>query len=156
MTRIRVLVADDNLDQRALWTGILQGEFEADVVTVNDGVTAIKCLCEEGFDLVVVDHDVPLVSGMDILRYVRARWPWLPFLLPTRTASTVVRTEARRLGAHVIAKPFGAGHAARLLAVAASRRSRGRPPSRVDPRFRRHVAPAEGSQRCSPTRHDGA
>lgn len=123
MAHLRVLVADDDPAMRALWTRLLEEELGAEVVTAGDGAAAITLLCEDGFDLLVTDLRMPRVSGMDVLRYARARWPHLPAFLVTGEASPFTVEEARRLGVDVLAKPFQLGPACELItsAVASAR-----------------------------------
>lgn len=125
MAHLRVLVADDDPAMRALWTRLLEEELGAEVVTAGDGAAAIALLCEDSFDLLVTDLRMPRVSGMDVLRYARARWPYLPAFLVTGEASPFTVEEARRLGVDVLAKPFQPGPACELItsAVASARAS---------------------------------
>lgn len=118
MTRLRALVADDDPALLLLWIRLLDAEFAAEVVTASDGASAIARLCEGGFDLLVTDFQMPRASGLDVLRYARARWPRLPALLVTGEASPQLFEEARRLGVEVLAKPFDPDHACRRIAAA--------------------------------------
>lgn len=118
MTRIRALVADDDPFVLLMWTRVLRAAFDAEVVTSSDGASAIARLCDGGFDLLVTDHQMPRVSGLDVLRYTRARWPSLPAVLVTGGATPQLYEEARRLGVALLEKPFDPDDACRRISAA--------------------------------------
>ena len=66
----RVLIADDNATSQAIVVR-LATSLGAEVVVVGDGVEAIGRLEREAFDLLIVDVEMPRLSGLDVIRCLR-------------------------------------------------------------------------------------
>jgi CheY-like chemotaxis protein len=69
--RVRVLVADDNEINRMVADGLLSAAG-AEVVTVGDGDDAVRAVTHGAFDLVLLDLQMPRMSGLDAARAIRA------------------------------------------------------------------------------------
>lgn len=69
--RVRVLVADDSEVNLRVAEALLQAEG-AEVVTVADGDDAVRAVAAEQFDLVLLDMQMPRMSGPDAARAIRA------------------------------------------------------------------------------------
>ncbi len=77
------------------------------VDTVQDGVAADLALSANSFDLVVLDLGLPRMSGLEVLRRVRARNSPVPVLILTAHDSIEDRVRGLDLGADdYLAKPF--------------------------------------------------
>ena len=70
-SRPRVLVADDNEVNLMVAEALLAAEG-VDVVTVADGEQAVQAVCEGAFDLVLLDVQMPRMSGLEAARAIRA------------------------------------------------------------------------------------
>lgn len=68
---MRVLVADDTAVMRAMLAEWIEG-MGFTVTTANDGVEATAVAEREGFDIAVIDWEMPRLSGMDAIRALRA------------------------------------------------------------------------------------
>jgi signal transduction histidine kinase/CheY-like chemotaxis protein len=68
---VRVLVADDSEVNLRVAEALLQAEG-AEVVTVEDGDDAVRAVAAEHFDLVLLDMQMPRMSGPDAARAIRA------------------------------------------------------------------------------------
>lgn len=66
---LRILVADDDPLMRTLVAITLSSEGE--VVEAGDGNEALHLLREGRFDLLLLDWDMPGVSGLDVLKTMR-------------------------------------------------------------------------------------
>ena len=77
-----VLLVEDQPEVRRLAARILSGAGYA-VVEACDGAEAQALLERDGasFDVVVSDAVMPRLSGPDLMRAVRGRWPRLPFVI---------------------------------------------------------------------------
>ena len=64
----RVLVVDDDEDYCLLLSGWLSRKYT--VITVHNGQDALKVLREEGADLVLLDYEMPGMSGPEVLRQI--------------------------------------------------------------------------------------
>ena len=94
----RVLVVDD--DQIIRQTTSLKLTQAGFVVTLAaSGEAAIDCLDLSAFDIVVSDVRMPGMSGIDVLRNVRIRFPHLPVILMTGLVEEDIRIAASTWGA---------------------------------------------------------
>jgi len=99
MRALRILLVDDNLDHVALATRALRQEPTWKVESVRLGGEAMERAAEEAFDLVLLDYRLPDMSGLDVLRGLRARPKPPAVLLMTSQGSEEVAMEALKLGA---------------------------------------------------------
>lgn len=96
---LRILIVDDNPDDRLLETRLLRGAFpRAEIVEVADARTWAANLAEGRFDLVITDYNLSWSNGLAIFRQVHATWPARPVIMVTGTGSEEIATEAMKLG----------------------------------------------------------
>jgi phosphoserine phosphatase RsbU/P len=105
----RILVVDDNDDNRYTLTLYLDVEGYSNVETAHDGEEAIARLAAAGFDLVLLDVMMPKVDGYEVLVWLKdqARLRDLPVIMISalNEMSSVVR--CIELGAvDYLLKPF--------------------------------------------------
>jgi|SRR5215471_15802761 len=105
-SRGRVLVVDDDAEMRTLLRRTL--EFDGHQVTEQDrGTHVLQALREEPFDLIILDKEMPGVTGFDLLPLLRREFPDVPVLLVTAFGGRRVESSAIRLGAaSYLEKPF--------------------------------------------------
>jgi len=124
-----VLVIDDDPEMRALLKDVLEGAGHR-VLQEADGDRVIPSLESERVDVVILDKEMPGVNGMDLLAFLRHRWPTTPVILITAFGGPNVAAEALRLGAaRYLEKPFRVAQLAemvRTLAPSAAWCSQGR------------------------------
>ena len=109
----RVVVAEDDHEMRELVSESLRRDAY-DVLTVGDGAGLLVrigrqyriCEPEPQIDLVVTDLRMPVVTGLEILRGLRAARCPTPVILMTAFGDDHVRREATELGAVLLDKPF--------------------------------------------------
>ena len=105
---VRLLVVDDNELNRDMLSRRLGGRGFA-VEIAEDGERALARIEQQAFDLVLLDVMMPGLSGIDVLRRLRERWPEsdLPVIMATARDSTEDVVEALRLGANdYVTKPL--------------------------------------------------
>ena len=119
-----LLVEDDPQLGDGLAAGLRQSGFAVD--WLKDGVSADGALKSERFDLVVLDLGLPRLSGMDLLRRLRARKETLPVLILTARDAVADKIAGLDAGADdYLVQPIDLDElAARLRAL--TRRSGGR------------------------------
>ncbi|MGB0505746.1 MAG: response regulator [Pikeienuella sp.] len=66
-----VLLAEDNVTNQLVATQMLEN-LGASVDVAADGAIALNLLAERSYDLLLVDIEMPRVSGLDVIRAVRA------------------------------------------------------------------------------------
>ena len=105
MKRQRILVVDDDPDIRRL----VSAYFDRDgmeVITAEDGETALVQEATQQPDIVVLDLMLPGIGGLDVLRTIRARGP-RPIVLLTARDEVTDRVLGLELGADdYVTKPF--------------------------------------------------
>jgi class 3 adenylate cyclase len=105
---VRLFVVDDNELNRDMLSRRLGSRGYA-VELAEDGERALARLDEQTFDLVLLDVMMPGLSGIDVLRQVRQRWPEsdLPVIMVTARDTTEDVVEALQLGANdYVTKPL--------------------------------------------------
>jgi DNA-binding response OmpR family regulator len=119
-----LLVEDDPQLGDGLMVGLRQAGFAVD--WVKDGAAADAALTTEPFGLMVLDLGLPKLSGMDLLRRLRARGQDLPVLILTARDAIVDKVAGLDCGADdFLVKPVDLDElAARIRALA--RRAAGR------------------------------
>jgi two-component system NtrC family response regulator len=102
----RILFIDDDLAGREVALFNLR-KAGCEVRAAADGNEGLAAFSPEAFDLVVTDLKMPGISGMDVLRAIRARAPEVPVLVITAFGNVETAVEAMREGAYdFIGKPF--------------------------------------------------
>jgi two-component system response regulator PilR (NtrC family) len=102
----RVLVVDDERSMRELLAIVLQREGY-EVLTAEDGQTAIATLEREPVDLLICDIKMPDMNGVEVLRAAKRIDHDMVAMMVTAFASTQTAVEAMRLGAcDYLSKPF--------------------------------------------------
>jgi len=76
----RILVVDDDSEIREIIAVFLRRAAHQ-VDTANDGGAGWVALCANAYDLLITDHMMPKVTGLELLRRVRAVPLTLPCLL---------------------------------------------------------------------------
>ena len=103
---MRILLAEDD---SVLADGLTRSLRQSGYVTdcVSNGQEADNALSAQDFDLLILDLDLPKMSGLDVLRRLRSRNSRIPVLILTAGDSVEQRVKALDLGADdYMAKPF--------------------------------------------------
>lgn len=102
----RILIVDDEASIRTVLAAHLR-RFEHTVEVAADGAQAIARLQEVPFNAVVSDLRMPVVNGLDLLKWTQDNQPGLPVILITAHGSIDTAVEALKQGAFdYITKPF--------------------------------------------------
>ena len=108
---IKFLVVDDFSTMRRIVRNLLKELGFANIQEAEDGVDALKKLHSESFDFVVSDCNMPNMTGIELLRAIRAdaTLKHLPVLMVTAEAKRENVIEAAQAGANgYVVKPFTA------------------------------------------------
>lgn len=102
----RILVVDDEDSIREFLDIMLRRE-QYEVTQAEDGEKAIELLKKKTFDMVISDLQMPNVTGLELLKYVRENYPDTLFMMITAFGTTEIAVEAMKLGAYdYLTKPF--------------------------------------------------
>ena len=95
----RLLLIDDNLDDRVFVRRVLTREIDAlEVQEAGDAKTLALALEAGPFDLVITDYALGFTNGFLVLDTLKSRWPEVPVILCTGTLSEEIAVEALRKG----------------------------------------------------------
>jgi DNA-binding response OmpR family regulator len=94
-----VLIVDDEQSVCVSLMAVLSREGYQ-TFCATDGHTAIKLLDEEGIDLVLVDLNMPEMSGLELISIIRKRWPRTVISILTGYGTLESAITALRNGAH--------------------------------------------------------
>jgi two-component system chemotaxis response regulator CheY len=109
---MKFLVVDDFSTMRRIVRNLLKELGFVNVQEAEDGVDALNKLRGGDFDFVVSDWNMPNMTGIDLLRAIRAdaTLKHLPVLMVTAEAKRENIIEAAQAGASgYVVKPFTAG-----------------------------------------------
>jgi two-component system chemotaxis response regulator CheY len=108
---LKILIVDDFATMRKVIRNLLkQGGFE-NVAEAEDGMAALKVLKSQPVDFVISDWNMPNMSGLELLKAVRAdeELKEMPFLMVTAEALKDNVVAAVKAGvSNYIVKPFTA------------------------------------------------
>ncbi len=110
-TKMKVLVVDDFSTMRRIVKNILRQLGFENIVEADDGETAVSKLETERIDFVISDWNMPKMSGLELLKWVRSHDEFkdLPFLMVTAEAQKENILEAVKAQvSNYIVKPFTA------------------------------------------------
>lgn len=110
-TKMKVLVVDDFSTMRRIVKNILRQLGFENIVEADDGENAVRKLESERIDFVVSDWNMPNMSGLELLKWVRSHDEFkdLPFLMVTAEAQKENVLEAVKAKvSNYIVKPFTA------------------------------------------------
>ncbi len=106
---MKILLVDDSGTMRAIQSGILSELGFEDVLQAADGVQALKIIAAEKIDLVMLDWNMPIMTGIETLRRIKADpvKKSIPVVMVTTEAEKVHILDAITVGAAgYILKPF--------------------------------------------------
>ncbi|MGB8931924.1 MAG: response regulator [Anaeromyxobacteraceae bacterium] len=103
----RVLVIDDEPAVQDLLERVLANAGHQ-VVVVESAEAALIRLAKDRFDVIVVDNNLPRMTGLELMALVREHHPELRAIMITAYNTPAVAARARALGVMAyVAKPFG-------------------------------------------------
>lgn len=108
---MKILVVDDFSTMRRIVKNLLQELGFSNIQEADDGMTALPMLKSGSFDFVVTDWNMPGMTGIDLLRAIRAdaALKTMPVLMVTAENSREQIIEAAQSGVNgYIVKPFTA------------------------------------------------
>ena len=110
-TKAKILAIDDYPETLTFLKSLTEAK---DVICdtasgVREAIEKFNAACDAGlpcYDLVIMDVDLPLISGIGVLKLIRSVHPTIPVFLLTAYDSDLVRQRAKEFGATVDEKPL--------------------------------------------------
>ena len=109
MAKHRVLIVEDEQDIAGVIKHALERGGETEAQIVGSGDAAIKAVTDRPPDVIILDLNLPAVSGLDVCRILRARAdvPRMPIIMLTARTSEDDRVTGLEQGADdYLTKPF--------------------------------------------------
>ncbi|MFN3198631.1 MAG: chemotaxis response regulator CheY [Bradymonadia bacterium] len=106
---MRILVVDDYSTMRRIVRGILRRLGFNNIEEAEEGKSGLKKLQEEEFELIICDWNMPVMTGLELLKTVRAddKLKHIPFLMVTAEAKKENIIDAIQAGvSNYVVKPF--------------------------------------------------
>jgi DNA-binding NtrC family response regulator len=105
-TKSRILHADDEEIFRLQIKSLLESD-ECIVDSMVDGIEVMNAVQLNDYDVLLLDLNMPKVSGLEVLRFVREKYPQIEIIMLTGNDNIKVAVDCMREGAfHYITKPF--------------------------------------------------
>jgi DNA-binding response OmpR family regulator len=124
----RILVVEDEQDIGGLIKHALERDGHTQVELVGTGDAALKAVVDDPPDLIVLDLNLPVLSGFEVCRILRSRpsTRHLPIIMVTARTNEVDRISGLDLGADdYVTKPFSLRELAARVRAVLRRRQQG-------------------------------
>ena len=106
MQMLSLLVVEDNPLSKMMLLMQIDGLFKT-VFAADDGAEGYRLFCEHQPDIVLTDQVMPVLSGLDLMRKIRATGAKTPIVLMTSSIDNEILLEAINIGVErFIPKPF--------------------------------------------------
>ncbi len=98
---MRILIVEDNADQAELMEFVLHRyDKRISVTVVKSGAACLQQLRSDHFDAVVLDFNLPQMTGLEVLKAVRSRFYDIPVIFVTGQGDEKIAVQAMKLGAY--------------------------------------------------------
>lgn len=94
--KYRVCVIEDDPDVALYMKTVLEKRADAVAIAITDPSTALHRIAEFEPDLVITDIEMPGISGLDLLKELRVRYPGMPVVVMTAHVSVEYAVSALR------------------------------------------------------------
>jgi two-component system response regulator HydG len=102
----RILVVDDEQSHRTMLKAVLTKEGY-DISEADDGISAVKSVESESFDLILMDIRMTDMDGIEAMGQIKKMSPSIPVIMMTAYASIKTAVEALKSGAYdYLTKPL--------------------------------------------------
>jgi DNA-binding NtrC family response regulator len=121
MLSLRVIVVDDEKNQREMLSGFLTNKGYT-VASADSAETALEILAHKSFEVGLFDMKMSGASGLDLLKKAKERYPDLQVIMITAFGTIDSAVEAMRVGAYdYLSKPINLDELLELINKAGER-----------------------------------
>jgi two-component system, chemotaxis family, chemotaxis protein CheY len=106
---MRILMVDDSRTMRNIQKNVLKVLDDPACTEAGDGMEALTCVAAhpEGFDLMLVDWNMPHMDGLTLVKRLREKDKTTPIIMVTTEAEKTRIIEAIKAGVNnYVIKPF--------------------------------------------------
>ncbi len=104
-----ILIVEDSTTTSSLIKAVIEDLGDFNIVEAPTGFDALKLLPTQDFDLVVTDINMPDITGLELINFVRSnqRYSNIPLIIVTTQRSEEDKKRGMALGATAyVTKPF--------------------------------------------------
>lgn len=98
--KIRVLVAEDEESFLIVLTTVLEATNRFEVYPCESGDEAVEALKRTRYDVVILDHKMPGMTGLNVLQWLHEQKSTTPVIMLTGAGSENIAVEAMKFGAY--------------------------------------------------------
>ncbi len=98
--KARILIADDEATYRMSLVLVLNKTGLYEIEEVASGEEAIGALNQAEFDLIILDHHMGEVSGLNVMQWIFEQKMQIPVIILTGSGSDTIAVEMMKLGAY--------------------------------------------------------
>ena len=98
--KLRVLVAEDEESFLVVLTTVLETTNRFEVYPCESGDEAVEALKGSSFDVIILDHKMPGMTGLNVLQWLHEQKSTIPVIMLTGAGSENIAVEAMKLGAY--------------------------------------------------------
>ncbi len=97
----KILIIDDNEDDRDLFKRTLKGSdgFTYEIAEAESGEAGLAIIGEASPACVLLDYSLPGHNGIEVLRYLRSKYPFVPVVMLTGQGNENIAVRAMQEGA---------------------------------------------------------
>ena len=104
-TKKILIIEDDQRIAQNIGKGLIEKGFEIEIA--YDGLIGTKLFNNNGFDLIILDINLPAMNGYEVCKIIRQKDPNIPILMLTALGETEDKIQGFGVGADdYIVKPF--------------------------------------------------
>lgn len=106
---MNVLIVDDSATMRMIVIKSLRqaGYDKVTIVEASGAKEGLQKIAAGGIDLVLSDVNMPEITGIEMVKVIRSKFPEMPIVMITTESSPEMRATMKSVGANgVIIKPF--------------------------------------------------
>lgn len=104
---MKVLIVDDSVVMRKVLMDALMKSDITNIGEAPDGEAAVRAVIEDSYDLVLMDWNMPKMSGIEAVLKIRGRGISVPIIMISTESEKARVLEALKAGANnYIVKPF--------------------------------------------------
>ena len=101
----KILIVDDDDDFRGLLSDVFtQAGYE--VTAVNNANKALEVFSDKSFDAVVTDHNMPEMTGEDLIKNIRDNEPDIPIILVSGYLNQDLIQNLKNVNTEIFHKPL--------------------------------------------------
>ena len=98
--KIKALIAEDEESFLRVLTAVLESTQQFEVYPCESGDEAVETLKRSQFDVIILDHKMPGMTGLNVLQWLHEQKSETPVIMLTGAGSENIAVEAMKLGAY--------------------------------------------------------